>query len=110
MDLAQYADNELRLAGFTPEGEDADYGPLVYENVMKTIEAFRSGGHSGGSAMMVADILDRLLRYKPLTPLTYEPDEWIDQTEASGVPMWQNNRDFSVFSNDGGKTHYRLEN
>lgn len=105
--LADYAREELTRAGLF---DSDDYDGMIAKNVMEIVEVFSKGGHSGSSAAITADIVNKLLRYEPLTPLTYEPDEWIDQTEASGgKPTWQNKRKFSVFSNDGGKTHYDLD-
>ena len=75
---------------------------------LKEVEAFSSGGHSGASASYAIGIIEKLLQFKPLSPLTYEPDEWTDVSEMSGTPMWQNKRDGEVFSTDGGKTHYSL--
>jgi hypothetical protein len=101
--LVEYAKNEMELAGMGANSEDVN--KWMYDNVIKVIEAFSSGGHSGASADYAISIIEKLLRYEPLTPLTYAPDEWIDVSEASGTPMWQNKRKFNVFSIDGGKTH-----
>ena len=43
--------------------------------------------------------------YKQLTPLTGEDDEWIDQSEASSQPTWQNKRCYSVFKDADGKAY-----
>ena len=56
------------------------------------------------SAEIVTQLVEKLVRYQPLTPLTYEPDEW----NEVGDGMWQNKRKSSTFSDDGGKTHYDL--
>jgi hypothetical protein len=61
------------------------------------------------SAGLVTGIVERLMRFEPLTPLTYEPDEWNDVSDISGTPMWQNKRKSTTFSIDGGKTHYDLD-
>jgi hypothetical protein len=45
-----------------------------------------------------------LVQYRALTPLTSDPDEWIDRTDMSGGPLWQNMRQTTTFSNDGGQT------
>jgi hypothetical protein len=102
MSLTEHARRELELSG--QYAEDPEYS----ESIIKAIEAFASYGHSGGSAMVAREQLHALLGYKPLSPLTDDPAEWIDQSEVSGTPMWQNKRDPSVFSADGGKTHYTV--
>jgi hypothetical protein len=106
MNLTEYAQAELERAElFDP---DSDYGGMLGKAAMEIVEVFATQGHSGLSARLTVEILERLLCYEPLTPLTYEPDEWIDVSEISGAPMWQNRRKFTVFSRDGGLTHYDL--
>jgi len=107
MDLVTYAKKELGLAGLFDK--DADYGGMIGESVLELINIFSHQGHSGGSAEAVTDLFTKLMKYEPLTPLTYEPDEWWDMSERSGAPLWQNNRNFKIFSTDGGKTHYSVE-
>ncbi len=51
----------------------------------------------------------RLLRFQPLSPLTADPDDWFDHGEMSGTPLWQSKRDPSAFSEDGGVTHYFVD-
>jgi hypothetical protein len=102
MSLAEHARRELELCG--QYAEDPEYS----ESIIKAVEAFASYGHSGGSAMAAREQLHALLGFKTLSPVTGDPAEWIDQSEASGTPMWQNRRDPSVFSADGGKTHYTV--
>jgi hypothetical protein len=101
--LAEHARRELVLSG--QYAEDPEYS----ESIIKAVEAFASYGHSGGSASVGIEQLYALLRFKTLSPLTSDPAEWVDQSEASGRPMWQNRRDPSVFSQDGGQTWYSIE-
>jgi hypothetical protein len=53
--------------------------------------------------------LHALLGFKTLSPITSNPDEWIDRSDTSGSPLWQNTRDPSVFSLDAGKSWYSLD-
>jgi hypothetical protein len=103
MSLVEHARRELELCG--QYAEDPDYS----ESIIRAVEAFASYGHSGGSAMVAREQLHALLGFRPLSPLTSAPAEWTDQSEVSGVPMWQNKRDPSTFSTDGGKTWYSLD-
>lgn len=103
MSLAEHARRELELCG--QYAEDPEYS----ESIIKAVEAFASYGHSGGSAMIAREQLYALLGFKALSPLTNNPAEWINQSEASGRPMWQNTRDSAVFSTDGGATWYSLD-
>lgn len=102
MSLTEHARRELELCG--QYAEDPEYS----ESIIRAVGAFASYGHSGGSAMVAREQLHALLGFKALSPLTSDPAEWIDQSEASGSPMWQNRRDPSVFSTDGGRTWYAL--
>lgn len=106
-ELTDYAKNELTRAGLFDK--DSDYEGMLDGSAMQIVELFSEQGHSGVSAAITIGIIEKPLRYEPLTPLTYEPDEWNDVSGISGTPMWQNKRNPSVFSVDGGKTHYSLE-
>jgi len=107
MSLVDYARKELELAGLFDE--DADYGGMLGTATLDLVTLFSTQGHSGASAAIVTELASRLMQYEPLTPLTYEPDEWNNVSDMSSNPMWQNNRDFKTFSVDGGKTHYNLD-
>jgi hypothetical protein len=102
--LCKHAKRELELAGLFDE--DSDYGGMIGNAAYEIVKTFARQGHSGWSAEMTADIVVRLMAYKPLTPLSSDPDEWIDQSELSGTPLWQNRRNPSAFSTDGGATWY----
>jgi len=90
---------ELMLIGEEPETID------WYCSIL---EKWASYGHSGTSAEVTADVLNRLMKGENLAPLTSDPDEWTDRSEISGYPLWQNNRNTQIFSKDGGATalHY----
>ena len=104
--LTQYAKEELERAGLFDR--DSDYGGLLGNSALEIVETFTKQGHSGHSAEVVTQLVSKLLRYEPLTPLTYAEDEWTDVSKETGHPLWQNKRRLSVFSKDGGKTHYDL--
>lgn len=103
MNLVEHARRELELCG--QYAEDPEYS----ESIISAVEAFASYGHSGGSASVAREQLHALLGFKTLSPLTCDPAEWVDRSDISGTPMWQNARDPAVFSTDGGKTWYSLD-
>lgn len=105
--LVDYAKDELTRAGLFDE--DSDYNGELGNAALEIVKVFAKQGHSGASAAIVTSIVEKLLRFEPLTPLTYEPDEWNNVSEMSGSPMWQNKRKATTFSVDGGKTHYDLD-
>lgn len=110
MNMTERALNELKLAGMDPENpdQDSDYNGQVGVAVAQLLAVFQKQGHSGASAMLVANIFYRLVRGEVLSPLKGILDEWMDQSDAtSGEPCFQNKRCFSVFAKDNnGKDAY----
>lgn len=106
--LVRHAREEMRRAGLYDE--DADYEGMIPPAVMGVVERFAADHHSGGSAALVLAILDKVLRFQPLTPLTNDPAEW-QQVEMANLAraMWQSRRQHEAFSHDGGRTYYLLD-
>lgn len=102
LSLVEHARRELDLCGQT--AEDPGYAA----SVVAAVAGLMSWGHSGGSMSCALDQLMVLLKRGTLSPLTDDPDEWLDRTEMSGYPVWQNERCPVAFSTDGGKTFYLL--
>lgn len=99
--LVEHARRELQLIG-----EDPDFA----EAIVKAVEGFCTYRHSGGSASVAAAVLERLLRFEALAPLTSDPDDWEDRSEYNdGKPIWQNRRDSRALSGDGGKTWWYVD-
>ncbi|MFF6866693.1 hypothetical protein [Streptomyces ardesiacus] len=99
--LVAHARRELRIFGENPQ---------LAAGLIRVVRAFADMGHSGSSAHHCAALLDKLLRYQPLTDLTDDPTEWIDR-HAEGMtpsPLWQSRRNSEAFSTDGGKTYTLL--
>jgi len=94
MSMIEYAKSELERIGKDEEGMQ----DMMNRNILEIIEKFSNQGHSGFSASYALSILDRLLRFKPITPLTGEADEW-NETYSSkkGIKTYQNKRCSSVF-------------
>lgn len=102
--LVEHAKRELKLLG-----EDPEYAT----GIVNVVQAFANMGHSGYSAMDAIDKINTLLKFKNLTPLTNDPDEWMYISEETwGFPrgVWQSRRDPEAFSHDGGNTYYLLSN
>lgn len=94
--LVNHARFELELLG-EDEATISDY--------LKVIQAFADAGHSGGSAACAIPIINRLLQFQNIMPLTNDPSEW----NRVGEEMWQNRRRPDAFSRDGGKSYYLLD-
>jgi hypothetical protein len=114
--LMDYAQRELELAGLFRK--DGDYDGMVGECVMQLVAVLSSQGHSGGSAMMTLDAFAHVSLYKPLMPITNDPDEWYkpltggvekDGTITQDIEMWQSKRQPDLFSYDHGQTWYSVD-
>ena len=93
------------------ELERVESDPWFIDGMLKVVAAFAEMGHSGGSAEIAIPMLNDLLQYKNLSPLTDDPEEWIDQTAMTATPnvsLWQNKRNSEAFSLNRGKTYYLL--
>lgn len=95
MSLVEHATRELALL---------DNDERFNQCIIKAVESFMSYGHSGGSVGYGIHILTDLLYAKNLSPLTDDPDEWMEITEDT----WQSRRRADAFSYDGGKSYHVL--
>ena len=86
------------------EMERIEVEPYIKDIVMQMITTFASGGHSGSSAMFTMMTFDRLANFKALSPLTNNPNEWVEVADD----LWQSTRTSSSFSVDHGMTYYDL--
>lgn len=88
---------------------------LNYEHEIDAIvEAFHNRGHSGSSAeyesQLISKVLENLFRFRPITPLTGNDNEWNNLTEINdGQTLFQNNRDSRVFKTTKGSQPYFIE-
>ena len=125
MELKEFAKRELELAGYFDE--DAMYGGMLGDAIMKMIDVFAEEGHSGMSASIAINVFGRVARFEPLSPLTGEDDEWTDISSDSFAAfpitepddealdiidainstkaikrLWQNKRCSHVFKDENG--------
>ena len=103
MSLVEHARRELELCGQAAED------PAYAASLVAAVAAFASYGHSGGSASVAIHQLHDLLQFRTLSPLTSNPEEWVDHSEISNAPLWQSTRDPAAFSKDGGRTWYFVD-
>lgn len=103
--LVKHAQRELDLileeAKTDGDEEDIRMQKIFNDGILKVVNAFADCGHSGFSASLAINYLDRLLRFKPLLPLTLEDTEWnevgIQHNGNNQVKVYQNNRASNVF-------------
>lgn len=108
--LVAHARRELALINQRADKGD-EYTEEEIEGFIRVVQAFVDMGHSGGSAPFAIGIISDLLQYKPLAPLTDDPDEWVfhgEETWGARGGIWQNRRHGEAFSHDGGQSYYLL--
>jgi hypothetical protein len=77
----------------------------VVLNCVNIARVFSIEGHSGGSASIVIPWIQKALSWDVVAPLTGEADEWMDVSELSGRPLWQNRRCGRVFKEEDGSCY-----
>jgi hypothetical protein len=102
--LKDHAKYELEKASLFDK--TSDYGGMLGNAIMELCDCFSKQGHSGYSADVVLNLFETLAKFHTLTPITNDHKEWEDVSKMSGELLWQNKRDPSFFSKDGGKTWY----
>ena len=76
MSTYEWAEQECRLAckkenpNFDFDSNDFDYGCSCYKSALKAYKSLVEDEHSGASFSFTRDILERLMRHEPLTPIT----------------------------------------
>lgn len=95
-EFVRFAEDELNLLleKAKDEGEESyNMQKAFNDSIMGVIKAFDKGEHSGFTASLATQYIDRLLKYRPLTHLTLADDEFVEV--ADGV--FQNVRASNVF-------------
>ena len=85
--LMTHAEAEL------PPANGDEMQAAMNRDLRELVLVFASQRHSGFSAGYAVAVLEKLLRFKPLRPLTGEPDEW----NEVGDGVFQNRRCSHVF-------------
>lgn len=98
MSLVEYSKNELDLLQKKADEEGgSELQKMINSQIMEVIEIFSKQGHSETTADYAIQMIERLLRYKPIMPLTGDDDEW-----GTSANIEQNRRCFSVFRKPDG--------
>lgn len=92
MSIKTHAEQELALIGLGPDCTD-EMDKAMREHILKMVDTFADEGHSGFSASYAIRILEKLLKFEPVTPLTGEDDEWMEIADGT----YQNKRCGRVF-------------
>lgn len=99
MSLISHAERELDLMGMD---DDGNMNGMMRKHILHMVKEFAGEGHSGFSASYAIQVLEKLLKFEPITPLTGEDWEWHDVSEISGDTLYQNARCGRVFKNKDG--------
>jgi len=100
--LIDYATQELDALGMGDT--DADYDGMLKPAVLEILEVFSRQGHSGHSAAIVSGLVEKLMRYEPLSPLTGADDEW-NELDYSPEMAAQSRRCSHVFRRADGTAY-----
>lgn len=102
--LERHAERELsRLMG---DGADSDdMQRIMNKHLLRMVRVFANEGHSGFSAGYAVSMLEKLLRFDPIGPLTGDDDEWMDISDSYGSRCWQNTRCGRVFKGEDGRAY-----
>lgn len=80
MSMSEWAENEVKLAckKENPDWDDEsfDYGCGCYQSALKAYKSLCEDGHSGFSFSITRNILIRLMKSLPLTPIEDTEDTW----------------------------------
>jgi len=71
--LVDHAKRELEILG---------NGPDFDEHILEMVGTFAGAGHSGFSAAYAIEVITKLLKFEPLSPLTGEESEWESMVEG----------------------------
>lgn len=102
--LIDYAKTEFAILGWNTT--DDEIQQEACKCVMELLEVLAKQGHSGFSLSYILSLLKKLAKFKPLSPLTGQDDEWVKVMEENGKPFYQNKRYSSVFKlGDDGEAY-----
>jgi len=104
MDLQTYAQREIDLLlKNNPDTIIKPFVPEILAFFKKVKDPDQSGGPALYTAIEISRIVEKLCKFKHLTPLTGDDDEWIERMDEPG--LYQNNRNPDVFKKNG-KAYY----
>lgn len=105
MELVNFAKSELDIILKNCEDEEAkEMQQKMNENIVEIVKVFAQQGHSGFSAGYAINLIEKLLKYEPITPLTGEDSEWIELNYNDDT-AYQNKRCSRVFKDKDGRAY-----
>lgn len=121
--LVVHAENELNiiLEKCKDDKEAMEMQKIMNNDIIEIVKIFSEQGHSGFSASYAINLIEKLLRFEPITPLTGDESEW-NKLDYGDDTKYQNKRcsrifknakgqaydsEGKIFSDDGGKSWYQ---
>ena len=98
-----HAKTELDIIGMTEDSPD-EINREMRKCILEIIEKFADQGHSGFSASYAVSILEKLLRFDPISPITGEDSEWT-KLDYDDQVRYQNKRCSRVFKDADGSAY-----
>lgn len=86
------------------ENEDTELQEIMNKDILDVVEIFSNQGHSGFSASYAINMINKLLKYEPITALTGEDAEWTKLDYTDEV-CYQNKRCSRVFKDANGQAY-----
>lgn len=102
MSMLEWAEQELRYAGYDVNDPEDEPNRWLAEGTLELLKVFADQGHSGMSASYAVALFEKLAMWKPIAPLTGEDDEWMEV----GPDVWQNKRNSAVFKEADGQAYW----
>ena len=104
MSTLDFAKSELDIIGMTEDSPD-EMNQMMRKHILHMVNEFAEEGHSGMSASYAIGILEKVLRFKPLTALTGEDSEWTELDYDDIIMKYQNKRCARVFKDVHGQAY-----
>ena len=94
MNLIKFSEDELnRLLLNCKSSDELNTQTAINKSILDIVKVFSDQHFTGTTASYCLEILNRLLNYKPLTPLTGADSEWEDVSQyGSNDTCYQNKR------------------
>lgn len=107
MNLIKFSEDELnRLLLDCKSSDELNTQTAINKSILDIVKVFSDQHFTGTTASYCLEILNRLLNYKPLTPLTGDGSEWEDISQyGASDTCYQNKRYPAVFKDRDGKAY-----
>lgn len=105
--LVSHAEHELGILSLAAEvdsGKPDEMQEAMNSHLLGMVKLFSEEGHSGFSANYAINLLAKLLRFEPLTPLTGDDSEWAPLDYGPEM-VAQNKRCSHVFKRADGTAY-----